>query len=120
MFQGDFRAIQLGRRQRTHAWGAARPLDGSNRLTQSGMLGRRGAAGDERREHDAGRGGSRQEQPLAQETHRATLGSGIVATRRDAAVLLLDPLAQAASLRLCLRGLGFDLSQLRIHQGLLC
>jgi hypothetical protein len=52
--------------------------------------------------------------------HGSTLGSAIAATRRDAAVLLLDPLAQAASLRLCLRGPGFDLSQFRVHQGLLC
>jgi hypothetical protein len=50
ILQGDFGAVELGRRQGTHARRAARPLDCRIRLLQSRVPGRRGAACRERKE----------------------------------------------------------------------
>ena len=119
MFQGSFGAVQFGRRERTHARRATRPLDRRARLSQRRMLGWHGAAGGKRGEEETNRGGTQRGRALAQDTHRATLDSGTVATRREPAVLLLDPLAQASGDLLCLCGLRLDLGQLRIHQRLL-
>ena len=118
-FQRHLGAVQFGRRQRTHARRATRPLDRSTRLIESRMPGRRGAAGDEYREQERHRGGTQRQSTLVQDTHGHTPGSGTAATRRDAAVLLLNPLAQASGGFLCLGGLRLDLGQLGIHQGLL-
>ena len=119
MFQGRFSAVQVGRRQRAHARCAARPLDRRTRSIKGRMHGWRRAAGEERRTEDKQCGGTQRERALAQDTHRDTLGSGIIAARHDVAVPLLDPLAQALGGLLCLYRLRLDLGQLRVHERLL-
>ena len=91
--QGHFGAVQFGRRERTHAWRAACPLERHLRLIHRRMSGRRSTTGDEGQEEKNQGSGMKRERALAQDTHRAALGSDAAAARRDAAVLLFDPLA---------------------------
>ena len=118
LLQGHLGAVQLSRRQRTHARRAARALHRRIRLLQCRMPGRGGAAGRERGDEEKRRGGAQPQRAPVQDTHRRAPDSGTVAASREPAGLLLHLLAQLARDRLCLRRLRLDLGKLGVHRRL--
>jgi hypothetical protein len=115
LLQGRLGAVQLSRRERTHARRAARPLHRGIRLLQCRMPRRGGAAGRERGNEAKRRGGAQPQRAPVQEPHRRAAASGTVAASREPARLLLDLLAQLARDRLGLRRLRLDLGKLGVH-----